>query len=48
MPVRTRAGTGLSMEQENGNAGVALISSNKFMRTTNERQVLLAYVKHLS
>ena len=44
--VRTRARTGLPMEQEHRNAGIALLNSNKLMRTTDKRQILLAYVMH--
>ena len=34
------------MEQEHRNTGIALLSSNKFMRTTNKRQILLVHVIH--
>ena len=34
------------MEQEHRNTGVALLGSNKLMRTTNKCQILLAHVMH--
>src|ERR1700731_3074234 len=46
VPVRPRSRTRLPMEQEQRNAGVALLSSNKLMRTANKRQILLAHVMH--
>jgi len=46
VPVRTRSRTRLSMEQEHRDACVALFRSNKLMRTTNKRQILLAHVMH--
>jgi len=46
MPVRPRSRTGLPMKQEHRNTGVALLSSNKLIRTTNKRQTLLAHVMH--
>src|SRR6266478_2259780 len=47
MPVRTRPRSGFPMEQEHRNTSVALLSSDKLMRTTNKGQVLLTHVKHL-
>src|SRR5215831_2022088 len=44
--VRARSRTGLPLEQERRNTSVALLSSNKLMRTTNKRQILLAHVMH--
>src|SRR6266481_195609 len=46
VPVRTRSRTGLPMEQEHRNTGVALLRSNKLMRTTNKWQILLAHVMY--
>jgi hypothetical protein len=34
------------MEQEHRNIGVALLRSNKLIRTTNKWQILLAHVMH--
>lgn len=48
MPVRTWPRTRLAMEQEHRHAGVALLGSDKLMRTTNKGQVVLAYMMHLS
>ena len=48
MPVRTRSRTGLPMEQEYRDTGIALLRSDKLMRATNKGQVLLAHVIHLS
>jgi len=42
VPVRARPRTRLSMKQEHRNARVSLLSSNKLMRATNKRQILLA------
>src|SRR6516165_4522456 len=47
VPVRARSRTRLSMKQEHRNARVSLLSSNKLMRATNKRQILLAHVMHL-
>ena len=47
MPVRTRPRSGLPMEQEHRNTSVALLSSDKLVRTTNKGQTLLMHVKHL-
>src|SRR5882762_436543 len=46
VPVRTRSRTGLPVEEEHRNTRVALLGSNKLMRTTNKRQILLAHVMH--
>jgi len=46
MPMRTRSRAGLAIEQEHRNSGVALLSTDKLIRTTNERQVLLTHVMH--
>src|SRR6266850_5380559 len=46
MPMRTRSRTGLAIEQERRNTGVALLSSDKLIRTTNKRQVLLTHMMH--
>jgi hypothetical protein len=35
-------GTGLAMEQEHGNIGVAVRSSDKLMRTTDKKAVIFA------
>jgi hypothetical protein len=48
VPVRTRSRTGLPMEQEHRNTGVALLSSDKLMRTTNKGQILLAHVMQIT
>src|SRR6516164_351595 len=47
VPVRARPRTRPSMKQEHRNARVSLLSSNKLMRATNKRQILLAHVMHL-
>ena len=47
MPVRPRTLSRLSMKQEHRNASVALLNSDKLMRTTNKGQVLLANVMHV-
>jgi len=44
--VWTRIGTGLAMEQEHGNIGVAVLSSDKRMLTTDKWQVVFARVIH--
>ena len=44
--MRTRSRAGLAIEQEHRNSGVALLSTDKLIRTTNERQVLLTHVMH--
>src|SRR5882762_561420 len=46
MPMRTWSRTGLAIEQEHRNTGVALLSSDKLIRTTNKRQVLLTHMMH--
>src|SRR5215472_17345223 len=46
MAMRTRPGTGFSVEQEHRDTGAALLGSNKLMRTTKERQLLLAHMMH--
>src|SRR5712671_5883121 len=46
MPMRPRPRTGLAIEHEHRNTGVALLRSDKLMRTTNKRQVLLTHVMH--
>src|SRR5690242_10919462 len=46
MTMRTRSRTRLAMEQEHRNASAALLSSDKLMRATNERQILLPHVMH--
>jgi hypothetical protein len=43
VPVRPRSRTGLAIEQEYRNTGVPLLRSNKLMRTTNKREILLAH-----
>ena len=48
MPRRPRPRSGLTIEQEDRNTSVALLSSDKLMRTTNKGQVFLAHVMHLS
>src|SRR5215831_5635855 len=46
MPMRTWSRTGFPMKQEHRNIGIALLSSDKLMRTTNKRQVLLPHMMH--
>src|SRR5262249_3414206 len=46
MAVRAGAGTGLAVEQEDGNASVGMIRAYEFMRAAYKRQVFLAYVMH--
>src|SRR6266850_6761045 len=46
MAMRTRSRTGLAIEQEHRNSGVALLSSDKLIRATNKRQILLTHVMH--
>ena len=47
MPMRPRTGSRLPMEQEHRNIGSALFRSNKLMRTTDKRQLLLPHVVHI-
>jgi len=44
MTMRTRSGAWLPVEQEHRDTGVSVLGSDKLMRTTNERQVLLPHV----
>src|SRR6266478_6065967 len=46
MPMRPRSRTGLAIEKEHRNTGVALLCSHKLKRTTNKRQLLLTHVMH--
>lgn len=48
MAVRAGAGTGLAVEEEDGDAGVALLGADELMRTAYEGEIFLADVQHLS
>jgi hypothetical protein len=47
VPVRPRSRTRLPIEQEHRNSGVALLSSNKLMRTANKRLFGLYFKKSM-
>ena len=46
MAVRAGTGAGFAVEEEHGDAGVALLSTDEFVGTADEGQILLADVMH--
>jgi hypothetical protein len=46
MAMRARSGTRFAVKKEDGYSGIPLLRSDKFVRTSYERQILLAYVMH--